>query len=157
MGFFKKIGGFVKKATKQISFKNLVKVAGGLDPTGLVGTMQNAHYEKKAIAEQRKAQAQYDAQVAQQAQAQANAMAKSSPNIGDILTGAAGGALVGAGNVLGGSSTAVQTGATFVDNTLSTWFKQNWLKVFGAVTGVTLLIILIVKLTKKNHSTSRRR
>ncbi len=149
MGFFKKIGGFVKKATKQISFKNLVKVGGMLDPTGLVSGMQNAHYEKKALQQQAKAEAD--------AMAQANAMARTSPNIGDILTGAAGGALTGAGNVLGGSSTAGQAGATLVDNTLSTWFKQNWLKVFGAVTGVTLLIILIVKLTKKNHSTSRRR
>lgn len=153
MGFFKKIGSFVKKATKQISFKNLVKVGGMLDPTGLVGGMQDAHYQKKALREQAKAEADARAQ----AQAQANAMAKSSPNIGDILTGAAGGALTGAGNVLGGSATAGQAGATLVDNTLSTWFKQNWLKVFGAVTGVTLLIILIVKLTKKNHSTSRRR
>lgn len=153
MGFFKKIGGFVKKATKQISFKNLAKVGGMLDPTGLVSGMQNAHYEKKALQEQAKAEADAMAQ----AQAQANAMAKLSPNIGDILTGAAGGALTGAGNVLGGSTTAGQAGATLVDNTLSTWFKQNWLKVFGAVTGVTLLIILIVKLTKKKHSTLRRR
>ena len=149
MGFFKKIGGFVKKATKQISFKNLVKVGGMFDPTGLVSGMQNAHYEKKALQEQAKAEAE--------AMAQANAMVKSSPNIGDVLIGAAGGALTSAGNVLGGSSTAGQAGATLVDNTLSTWFKQNWLKVFGTVTGVTLLVLLIVKLTKKNHSTSRRR
>jgi hypothetical protein len=148
MGFFKKIGGFVKKATKQVSFKNLVKVGGMLDPTGLVSGMQNAHYEKKALQEQAKAESDAIAQ----AQAQAR-----NPNIGEILTGAAGGALSGAGNVLAGSTSAGQTGATLVDNTLSTWFKQNWLKVFGAVTGVTLLIILIVKLTKKNHSTSRRR
>lgn len=155
MGFFKKIGGFVKKATKQISFKNLVKVAGSFDPTGLVGTMQNAHYEKKAIAEQSKAQADYDAQVAQQAQAQAQAVAKN-PNIGEILTGAAGGALSGAGQVLAGSTSAGQAGATLVDNTMTTWFKQNWLKVFGAVVGITLLIILVVRLTKKPHTTRRR-
>lgn len=155
MGFFKKIGGFVKKATKQISFKNLVKVAGSFDPTGLVGAMQNAHYEKKAIAEQSKAQAEYDAQVAQQAQAQAQAVAKSNPNIGEILTGAAGGALTGAGNVLAGSTSAGQAGATLVDNTMSTWFKQNWLKVFGAVVGITLLIILVVRLTKKPQSKRR--
>jgi hypothetical protein len=47
MGFFKKIGSFVKKGAKQISFKNLVKVGSSFDPTGIVGSLQSNHEASK--------------------------------------------------------------------------------------------------------------
>ena len=36
MGFFKKIGKFVKKNTKFISLQNAIKLGSSLDPTGIV-------------------------------------------------------------------------------------------------------------------------
>lgn len=162
MGFFKKIGGFVKKATKQISFKNLVKVGtpllGGIPLVGglasnLVGTMQANHEAKKE-------QQAYDNQVAEQQMqqaAQAQAIARRNPNIGDILIGAGGGALTGAGQVLAGSTSAGQAGATLVDSTMTAWFKKNWLKLVGGILATVLVIFLFVKMLRGNKRTSKRR
>jgi hypothetical protein len=67
MGFFKKIGASIKKVTKQISLKNVLKVASSFDPTGLSGgvlaSIQAKKDEKAALLEQEKAQAEYDSQV----------------------------------------------------------------------------------------------
>ena len=145
MGFFKKIGGFVKKATKQISFKNLVKIGAGFDPTGIVGGLQASHEAKKQeqadAHAQAQAQAQYDQQIAMQ----------KNPNIGEILTGGLGGALQGAGNVLAGSTSAGNTGATLIESTTNAWFKRNWLKLVGGVLGAVTVIMVFVKVMKPNN------
>ena len=152
MGFFKKIGGFVKKATKQISFKNLVKVAGGFDPTGIVSGISAQHEAKKQEQAQAQAEAQAQAQYNQQmAQAQKN------PNIGQILTGAAGGALSGAGQVLSGSTSAGVAGATLVENTTNAWFKRNWLKLVGGILGAVTVVFIFVKMLGSRKPTYRRR
>lgn len=152
MGFFKKIGGFVKKATKQVSFKNLVKVTGGFDPTGIVSGISAQHEAKK----QEQAQAQADAQ----AQAQYNqqmALQSKNPNIGEILTGAAGGALSGAGQVLAGSTSAGVAGATLVENTTNAWFKRNWLKLVGGILGTVTVFFIFVKMLGSRKPAYRRR
>jgi hypothetical protein len=75
MGFFKKIGQSIKKVTKQISLKNVVKIASSLDPTGISGgivaSVQAKKDEKKALEEQARAQAEYDKQVQLQNEAEA--------------------------------------------------------------------------------------
>lgn len=152
MGFFKKIGGFVKKATKQISFKNLVKVAGGFDPTGLVSDISAQHEAKKQEQAQAQAQAQYDQQVLQ-----AQAQAKNNPNIGEILIGAAGGALTGAGGVLSTSQTVGQVGANAVDTTANTWLKKNWLKLVGGILGTATVVFIFVKMLGSRKPNYRRR
>lgn len=178
MGFFKKIGGFVKK---QVSFRNLVKtvknfgsfipVVGGVVST-VVGKLSDAHEAKVAEREQtaqaEQAQTDYnkamqDAYAQGQSTVQAqetakNVMVAKNPNIGEILTGAAGGALAGAGGVLAGSSQAGQAGATLVDNTMSVWLKRNWLKLVGGILGAALVIFFFTKMLKGGtRSISRRR
>ena len=150
MGFFKKIGGFVKKATKQISFKNLVKVGSAFDPTGIVSGMQASHEAQK----QEKAQAQADAQ----AQAEYNAtLQRANVGIKDIANGALGGALSGAGNVLAGTPQAGQIGSTLVDNTANAWLKKNWLKLVGGILGTVTVVFVFVKMLGSKRPTYRRR
>lgn len=68
MSFLKKIGKGIKTASKQISFKNLVKIASKFDPSGIVGGIQDAHIakqeEKKALAQQKAAEMEYQKQLA---------------------------------------------------------------------------------------------
>jgi hypothetical protein len=75
MGFFKNIGKTIKKASKQISLKNVVKIASSFDPTGIaggvIGSIQAKKDEKKALLEQQKAQAEYDKQILLQNEAEA--------------------------------------------------------------------------------------
>jgi flagellar biosynthesis/type III secretory pathway protein FliH len=80
MGFFKNIGKSIKKATKQISFKNVVKIASSLDPTGIaggiVGSIEAKKEEKKALQQQEQAQREYDAAVLAQNKAEAETQAQ---------------------------------------------------------------------------------
>lgn len=155
MGFFKKIGNFVKKATKQISFKNLVKIGtpllGAIPLVGgqaqsIVSGLSEQHEAKKMEAQQ---QAEYDAAVQQQQASAANQQfAKQNPNFGEIMIGAAGGALQGAGNVLAPSQTVGQIGAKAVDSTLTEWLKKYWWKLALGVVGVALLIWGIMKMLR---------
>jgi hypothetical protein len=142
MGFFKKIGSFVKKGAKQISFKNLVKVGSSFDPTGIVGSLQSNHEAKK--------QAQNDARL--QSDFEMQTLTRSNPNLGDILLGAGGGALSGAGQVLAGSTSAGSAGATLVDSTMSVWFQRNWLKLLGGVLGTVTVVVLFLKVLKPQNS-----
>lgn len=75
MGFFKNIGKSIKKVTKQISLKNVVKIASSFDPTGISGgvvaSIEAKKEEKKALEEQAKAQAEYDKQILLQNEAEA--------------------------------------------------------------------------------------
>jgi len=157
MGFFKKLGKGLKK---NISFKNLVKVVGkaatfvpvvGDMAGGIIEGAQAAHYAKK---EQRQAEAEAAAMMNQQPKGIINTMeAKNNPTFMDILQGAGGGALTGAGQVLAGSSTAGTAGATLVDSTLSEWFKKNWMKV---VVGAGALFGLIFFAIRSGNGRKRR-
>ena len=144
MGFFKKIGNFVKKGVKQISFKNLVKVGGMIDPTGLVGGMQNAHYEQKAAREAELAGRQEQAQILQQQASQTaneagqnfgNYMARKS-----IVNDAIGGAIGGAGSQV-------------VDLTAKSWFQKHWQKL---VIGLGAVVTIIVLMRMRGGARSRR-
>jgi hypothetical protein len=144
MGFFKKIGNAVKKGVKQVSFKNLVKVGGMLDPTGLVSGMQNAHYEQKA-AKQAESQGQAEQAAILQAQASqtANMAGSSFGNyvanrsiISDAVQGAIGGA-----------------GANVVDLTAKSWFAKHWQKI---VFGVGAIATIFVLMRMRSGARSRR-
>lgn len=134
MGFFKKIGKAIKKGTKQISFKNLVKVGGMIDPTGIVSGMQDAHYMKKeAKAQEALGNQQMADYYNQQAQLMANnqgvklANTVANTKLGqDLLNGAVGGA-----------------GAQVADFSIKVWFQKHWQKLAiggGLLVGVILLL-----------------
>lgn len=144
MSFFKKIGKFVKKGVKQISFKNLVKVGGMIDPTGLVGGMQNAHYEQKAAkqaeAEGRQQEAQLLRQQASQTAQQAGASLGTYVANRSLSQDALGGAIGGAG-------------AQVVDLTAKSWFQKHWSKL---AIGVGALVGLILLMRMRGGQRSRR-
>ncbi|POS01586.1 hypothetical protein Q361_10946 [Flavobacterium croceum DSM 17960] len=151
MGFFKKIGQGIKKfAKKNINFKSLVKVGSMVDPSGIVSGLSAQHEQKKMEREQ-------EAQAVAEAQAYEAQMKSKNPNIGEILTGAAGGALSGAGQVLAGSTKAGEAGATLVESTTNAWFKRNWLKLVGAVLGATTVVVLFVRVLRPKRQGYRRR
>lgn len=150
MGFFKNIGKAIKK---NVSFKNLVKVAtpvlGALPFVGgtvqnVVGGLSAAHEEKKAA---ERAQSEYDRQVAE-----ANAQALQQQTL--AYAGQAVGAIAGAGaglfskgvteGVYNGASQGVKdglgtVGASVADSTIKAWFTKHWkhiligLSVIGAI------------------------
>lgn len=160
MGFFKKIGQGLKKATKQISFKNAVKLAGSVASSipgigGIAGSAilsaQDAHYAKKAQAE---ADSEYAAQVANEQYA--NAQANLNDNVSSIgqsigsqvaqnaYNGLNDGFRVGANNV----------GANIIQGSLMEWLKKRWY----VVAGVLFSLFLVIKMaTRKPTSSYRRR
>lgn len=130
MSFFKKIGNSVKKGVKQVSFKNLVKVGSMIDPTGLVGGIQSAHYAKKEAkeleAQGRAEEAAYMAQLANQQATQAGQNLASYAMNKSVVQSALNGAIGGAG-------------ADVVGLTAKTWFSRHWQKLAigaGALIGV---------------------
>ena len=177
MGFFKKIGSTIKK---NVSFKNIVKVTskfGSFIPiiggplSSVVGTLSDNHESKKFQRQQNEqqslAQADYD-KALQLAQSQgstpseaqkiaSDVMVSRNPNIREVLTAGAGGALTSIGNVLGGSSTIGNTGATIVDSTISSWLKKNWLKMIGFILGSTTIIFIFIKILGNKSTKYRRR
>jgi hypothetical protein len=144
MGFFKKIGNFVKKGVKQISFKNLVKVGGMIDPTGLVSGMQNAHYEQKAAREAELAGRQEQAQMLQQQASQTATNA--GQNFGSYMANRsiASDAIQGA---IGGA------GSQVVDLTAKSWFSKHWQKL---VIGLGAVVTIIVLMRMRGGARSRR-
>lgn len=159
MGFFKKafkgIGKGIKKIGKQVSFKNLVKIGAGFDPTGIVSGMQANHEAKK---EERLALAQMEAENLAMAQMSntekvealnnqmVNATLVRGTGIRDVLTGALGGALSGAGGILAGDTTVVNATSNLADNTIMATLKKNAWKYLGILLVGTLIIIGTVKL-----------
>lgn len=134
MGFFKKIGKAIKKGVKQISFKNLVKVGSMVDPTGIVGGLQDAHYAKKEAKAMEQANNQAMAEYYNQ---QANQYAT--------------GAGVKLANTLANTSVGQSTlngfvgatGANVADSSIKVWFQRHWQKVAiggGLLVGVILLL-----------------
>jgi hypothetical protein len=145
MGFFKKIGASLKKATKQISFKNLVKVAtplmGAIPIAGsfLQGTVENlsaAHQAKKdgraAEAEALKQQVLDNVGVVA-----GGVLEKASVPFGEAL-------VEGVYNGLSGGvkNAAAKSAASMADLTLKAWFTKHWKHILMAVGGIVALVII---------------
>jgi hypothetical protein len=145
MGFFKKIGASLKKATKQISFKNLVKVAtpllgaipiaGGL-VQGTVESMSAAHQAKK------------DGRAEEAAYLEAQTM----QNLGTVAGGVVGAA---SGNfskalvegVYNGTSNGLKQGVAdagvdLADSAIKAWFTKHWKHLLMGVGGVIALVVI---------------
>ncbi|MDN3673435.1 hypothetical protein QWY99_10260 [Flavobacterium branchiarum] len=153
MGFFKKIGKAIKK---NVSFKNLVKVAtpimGAIPIAG--GFIQNtvqgfsAAHEAKKDAEN--AQNEYDRQVAE-------AKAESIKQQTLAYAGQNVGALVGSGaqifakgvteGVYNGASTGVKqglgtVGAEVADSALKAWFKKHWKHILIGLSAIGAIYLI---------------
>lgn len=157
MGFFSSIGSFIKK---NVTFHNLVKVAGtvvsmipvvGGVVSSVIGNMQDQHdagvAQREADAQQAQAQsiptglpAGSPPPLSQMAVA---ATAKGGATIGDILSGAGAGALIGAGNVLGGTNKAGEAGATLADSTMVAWVKLHKQALLMGAAGLFGLFFLL--------------
>lgn len=154
--------GMFSKLKKKINLRNLVKTVGAVGSfVPVVGKFADKGVQIfNKVDQKRQAQKYAQAQANIQAVAESGgssavaSMMKSDPNIGDILMGGAGGALAGMGQVLGGSTTAGQAGASVVQNTLKEWFKQHWWKV---AIGVTILGGVIYLAVRKGNKAGRRR
>jgi hypothetical protein len=147
MGFFKKIGASLKKATKQISFKNLVKVAGGFDPTGIVSGMQQAHQAKK---DSKAEEAAYQQSLVQEKLgAVAGGLAGSYAEA--LVTGASAGVDVGV------KKAVANTGADMADLTIKAWFTKNWKKIAIPVGAIIALVIIWKKFLSNPNSSGRGR
>lgn len=165
MGFFKNIGKTIKKASKQISFKNVVKIASSFDPTGIaggvIGSIEAKKEEKKALAEQQKAQLEYDKQIEAQNVAeaqkqmelinQAKANAEYQRELVASNTQAVGGKIGVVAGSIGGNITKevlrtateninqdlnigiAKAGANMANLTLNEWLKLHWWKVLLGV------------------------
>lgn len=172
MGFFKKLnlkkitGGIKKFVKKNVNLKSLVKVGAMVDPSGIVAGLAQNHQAKKE-------QAQAELEALQQEQAfndlsnteKVNLVEQRvlennlriNPTFADIIKGAGAGALTGAGQVLGGSKTAGDVGASVMDSTLKTWFKTNWWKVVVFPLGIALIIWGVIKMLGKKRTGGRYR
>ena len=157
------MGGF-KKLFKKINLRNVVKTVGAVGSfvpgAGTfiqkgVGAFNKIDQKRQS---QKFAQAQANAMAIAEQSGGASALAsmmKENPNLGDILIGAGGGALTGAGAVLAGSTTAGQAGATLAQSTLKEWFKKHWWKVAIGVSVLGGVIYFAVR--KGNRGVRRRR
>ena len=162
MGFFKSIGKAIKK---NVSFKNLVKVAtpilGAVPFVG--GTLQNVSEGLQASHQAKKdaqnAQNEYDRQVAEQ---QAQLLQQQAYQ----TAGQAVGAVANAGTNLfaksitegayAGLSTGTQqglgiVGAEVADSTIKAWFKKHWKHIL-----IGLSVIGVIYLINKHNKPKRR-
>lgn len=163
MGFFKKIGSSIKKASKQVSFKNLVKVGtpllgaiplvgGGIQNT--VQGLSDAHQMKKDAEAQNNAQMAYDAEVLKQ-QVYVNA-GKAVGGVAGNYAGVFGNAVVnGAYDGLdqGFKKGLGEAGADVADFAIGAWFKKHWIWLSCAV----VAIIGLVWYSKNNAKPKRKR
>jgi hypothetical protein len=162
MGFFKKIGKAIKK---NVSFKNLVKVAtpimGAIPFVG--GTVQNISEGLQASHEAKK-------QARRDNDAQAAAIAEQQQQQVLSYAGQSVGAIAGAGaqtffqgvteGAYNGTSKGVKqglgtVGADIADSTLMAWFKKHWkhlLIALGVVVGV-----LYIRSSNNNNNKSKSR
>ncbi|SHL40210.1 hypothetical protein [Flavobacterium chilense] len=166
MGFFKSIGKAIKK---NVSFKNLVKVATPV--LGMVpfagGALQSISESAQASHEAKKqaenAQNEYDRQVLEQ---QAQALQQQAYQ----TTGKMVGAIAGAGGqiftqaVTEGAYAGISTGAKnglgiagaeIADSTIVAWFKKHWKHILIGLS-VVGVIYLINKHNKPKKRVSRR-
>jgi hypothetical protein len=169
--FFKKIGKAIKK---NVSFKNVVKgvskfgsfipVVGGF-ASQITGSLSDAHEAKKAErqalqeAEAMNAQAMAQMSNTQKTELVNNAVMTSQAtgkSVKEILQGALGGALSGAGGVLAGDTNVVTATSNLADNTIMETIKKNWAKYLGILVVGTLLVVGAVKLFFKPKNRRRR-
>lgn len=152
-----------------VSLKNIQKVASGQPVNFGKELLQRSigpHLKKKAKSKDKAVALQAESEIAQ-LNAASNSkiktaeiiskIQKQNPDIGDILEGALGGALGGAGAVLGGSKDVAETGANVIDNTIGVWLQKNWLKLLGGTVLLTGVVIAIVKLFGGKKRTGYRR
>ncbi|OXA95985.1 hypothetical protein B0A75_18135 [Flavobacterium oncorhynchi] len=157
MGFFKNIGKAIKK---NVSFKNLVKIAtpimGAIPIVGgavqnVSQKLQDAHQAKK---DAQNAQNEYDRQVAE---ANALALQQQAYQTAGQTIGAgvnAGASMFAKGVTEGmyaGASTGVKeglgtVGAEVADSTIKAWFKKHWKHIL-----IGLSIIGAIYLIKKHN------
>ena len=151
----------LKKFVKKISLKNAVKLASKVSAFvpgagGIIAGMAQEHMDKRAAkkAEQqaiRDAQAQipqFDQMSNTEKVDVVNQMAMKGVGIKDVLSGALGGALTGAGTALAGDTNIQNAGATVVDGTITAYLKKNWLKVLGILGVATTFVILLTRSLK---------
>lgn len=131
-----KIGKFLKK---NISFKNVVKLAGTVVPGvggSIIQGLQASAEAKKAA----KTQAQQEA-AAQQAQQVGEQIGSYGGTVaGNVIAGATNKILAGASNGVNQASGMV--GAKIVDNTIKEWFKSHKAIVLGGLGSVVLFFVL---------------
>jgi hypothetical protein len=169
MGFFKKIGGAVKKGLKQVSFKNLVKIGtpflsmipfvGGAAQS-VVSGMSEAHAAKKQ-AKQLEAQGKIEEANAMYLQSQQLAM-QSGATVGQQAGGVFKAFAKGTADEFVATmpntvkEVAANAGVTVVDLTINGWFKKHWAKLVGGFVGLVAVVILYKKLgNPKSRSTSK--
>lgn len=167
MGFFKKIGKSIKKVTKQISLKNVVKlgtpllgsipVAGSFLQTTVSG-MSDAHALKKQEAQAVKdGNAELARQYAEQAQLASSAsggamgsvtggIVKSFAN--QLVKGTVNGAYDGVNSGL--KEGIAKSGASLGNMALGEWFKVHWWKVVAGL-GVLGGVIFFASRGKKGR------
>lgn len=162
MGFFKSIGKAIKK---NVSFKNLVKVAtpimGAIPFAGgaLQSISENAQASHQAKKDAKNAQNEYDRQVAeQQAQlAQQNAYQTAGQLVGSVAQAGTQifskavteGAYAGLGT---GSQQGLGTiGAEVADSTIKAWFKKHWKHIL-----IGLSVIGVIYLINKHNKPKKR-
>lgn len=153
--------GLFKKLKSKINLRNVVKTVGAVGSfVPVVGKFADKGVEifnkvdaKRQAQKVAQAQAYTQAIASQGGGSAVRSMAKTDPNLMDVLMGAGGGALTGAGAVLGGSTTAGQAGATVVQSTLKEWFKIHWWKV---ALGVSVLGGVIYLAVRKGNKGRRR-
>lgn len=164
MGFFKSIGKAIKK---NVSFKNLVKVAtpimGAIPFVG--GTVQNiseglqAQHQAKKDAQN--AQNEYDRQVAeQQAQLAQQQVYQSAGQAVGAVANAGGqifakavteGAYAGLGT---GAQQGIGTvGAEIADSTITAWFKKHWKHILIGLSVIGVIYLI----NKHNNKNGRKR
>jgi hypothetical protein len=142
MGFFRKIGKGIKKATKQISIKNAIKLAGNAVSTlpgvgGVVGSaILNAQDAREAKKQQQ--QANYETAMTKfQDNTQEVGKTLASQGVQSLWNGANEGFKDGTQKV----------GANIIQGSLMQWFKKYWYIPVSII--VTLYFVM-----KKNNSRS---
>jgi hypothetical protein len=159
MGFFKNIGKTIKKASKQISFKNAVKLAGSAVSSlpgigGIAGSAilsaQDAHYAKKA-----QAQADNEAQAQAANEAYNNAQTNLNDSVNTIGQSIGGQAITNAwyGVNQGVKTGASNVGADVMQGSIMAWLKKRWYM----VAGLLVAIFVVIKLASPKTSSYRRR
>jgi hypothetical protein len=161
---FKKIGKAIKK---NVSFKNVVKgvakfgsfipVVGSVAST-VVGSLSDRHEAKKAERQAlQEAEAMNAQAMAQMSNTEKTELVNSAvmtshatgKSVKEILQGALGGALSGAGGVLAGDTNVVTATSNLADNTIMATLKKNGLKYLGILILFAVVVFGFVKMVFK--------
>lgn len=143
-----------------VSVKNIVGVATGTKSLGALGKEALGRVVTPHVKQSASAPAMSYAPAAVQSapvlkSAAAQTLMKKGGGgvtIGQVLTGAAGGALQGAGVAMSGDKNVKEVGADVIDDSIEAWFKRHALKVVAAVVAVAGFLMW-----KKGQSPARGR